>query len=715
MTLSNHSSRSCFKEVEPLSFEARQELHCKTNARKDQQNSAETIEQEDLLTSERSRFRPIKQTYADGYTFDISNKLDHINYERSRSGMLYHDSEVYREWYVYDEEGNGGSRRDTDQSNRNVEFTLKYCVRQNDKSCTTDDLSAPVKYLRIITPTIRLPLKSDSNRIKSFSSLSNANISSLKEHRSYFDSSDSKEMQCDDGYINDGTFDKLIEMSQDGWCLNESRQCCNNLNSVHALWAHCTSCSNDMVSMPAMKDLKDELSADGDEIMSDLKYLIQSISFHSDWEGDDDDDRTLLAECNDDGDIVLEQTPIKCKMTDTNRHLLADMTKLTEYTDETNDELTSNHIYSNVSKLISDLLQPEKAQTLVQAISEKCQQGRLHADDKCLIGQDSGTKKRIIHETKDIKATKNELSCNSSPHSSDHHFGSLWAYNDNSIWRRELSNNNTMGKHMEHETETVNRLGDEWEHANLEKIWKNIPNTEPATNHDNEYNVEQQMHSNMDKTILSTTLLNENKCEIQNALDLNKKTESQSKKLDKFMEHCFRTRDHTQNHKQNLNKNNVNRYDRKRRHSATSQNYFDQLNYALNNNCDAIECIKKLATKTLGDYDGTNEESTATTIITCNWTACDSFCVTSTLSFNNNNNNTNNNNNNSSKNNNNIADDTENFFNCYHKHMQQQLKYHPEQFTDSFNANEPTANHSTTCGTFLVKQVAAMVSRPLTR
>lgn len=117
MTLVNHSSRSCFKEVEPLSMEAKQDLYCKNNARKNRINSSDTLGHEDLLTSEHARFRPIKQTYSDGYTFDISNKLDHICYERSPSGMFYHDSDVYREYYVYDDEGNGGSRCDTDQIN----------------------------------------------------------------------------------------------------------------------------------------------------------------------------------------------------------------------------------------------------------------------------------------------------------------------------------------------------------------------------------------------------------------------------------------------------------------------------------------------------------------------------------------------------------------------------------------------------------------------
>lgn len=219
--------------MEPLSFEAKQELYCKVNARKYQSSSGgDVLDTEDLLTSERSRFRPIKQTYAYGYTFDISNRLDQISYERSQSGMLYHDSEVYREYYVYDEEGNGGSRCDTENTNTNTaEFTLKYCVRQNDKSCQTDDMPQHVDHHHqqyILSPKVLLSLKATDkpNRMQQSinNSLNSANISSLQTHRMYFQCNDSNDVQYDD--INNETFDKFIEMSQDSWCLAENRQCC---------------------------------------------------------------------------------------------------------------------------------------------------------------------------------------------------------------------------------------------------------------------------------------------------------------------------------------------------------------------------------------------------------------------------------------------------------------------------------------------------------
>ncbi|XP_055296528.1 uncharacterized protein LOC129565554 isoform X2 [Sitodiplosis mosellana] len=753
VTLLNHSSGSCFKEVEPLSSEAKEELYCKINSRKLQATSVEVLDNEDLLTSERSRFRPIKQTYADGYTFDISNKLDQISYERSRSGMLYHDSEVYREYYVYDEEGNGGSRCDT-ETNAPAEFTLKYCVRQNDKSCQTDDLpSMQSEPQFVFSPKILLSLKAtDSNRMQSAAnaatannnnnSLSSANISSLQNHRMYFQCNDSNDVQYDD--INSDTYDKLAEMSQESWCLAENRQCCNNNNNAHALWEHCATCSNDVISMPANSRLKDELSADGDEIMSDLKYLIESISFHSDWEDPEADSPTDCAHEND----VLMQT-LNAKITDASRNLLTDATKPNGdgFGDVDDDEFASNHIYSNVSKLISDLLQPEKAQTLVQAISEKCQ-GRLltTTDEKCAgsTQSESMLKKRITHKTKDVQTTKNDKSCNSSPEmvsgnaNSGSYFGSLWAYNDNSIWRKELPAE-INGKHIEDEAKSANRFSEQWEHANLEKIWKCLPTTTTtttttttatttatirATASSSETPTEntgdnKQQHLEMDQMNYPTSLQNDSKSTNQpSALDLNEHTKLSCNTLEKFMNllrqqsnakgQCPASAHHSKNHQQQTHKNPT-RSDRKRRHSATSQNYFDQLNYPLNN-CDAIESIKKLATKTLGDYNGcnifncaANDKSTTTTIITCKyWTACDSFCLTSTLAFNNNNNN--------------FVDDTENIFNCYHKQKQQQQqhsKYQPEPtIMDTLNATEPLTINSTT---FLAKQMAAMASRPLTR
>lgn len=746
MTLVNHSTSSCFKEVEPLSFEAKQELICLNNTRKHNSVPNETLEQEDLLTSERSRFRPIKQTYADGYTFDISNKLEEINYERSHSGMLYHDSEVYREYYVYDEEGNGGNRCDT--ASATAEFTLKYCIRQNDKCCQTDDLTLNQN---IVSPNNSFMLKADLNRMQSFSSLSSANTSASRNHLLYYqNNTDVNGSQCDESSMNNDCFDKINEISQDGWCLAENRRCSNNNNNAHALWEHCATCSNDVISMPANRLLKDELSADGDEIMSDLKYLIQSISFHSDWEDVDSDS---VAECVDNDDETMANPKTGDLLTDINP-----MGKCEQFADENAaDDLTSNHIYSNVNKLISDLLQPEKAQTLVQAISEKCQ-GRLLTDDKGCGTHDSIMK--IIHDTKDVQATKNEINtCNSPPFisanananantnntnntntntNSNGHFGSLWAYNDNSIWRKELPVE--IDVKQPNEVKSANRLSEQWEHANLEKIWKTMatstespsspsspssssppppaqPSLPPLQSQcdDVHMTADEQTQPTLDKTIFSTSLNDNGSSTNPTSLTFNEHSKSEQSTLEKFMNlikqsntadgQCPGTAGaHVQKHTEQCRKNTATRYDRKRRHSATSQNCFDQFNYALNN-CDAIESFKKLATKTVDEYDGlnafnseTDDKPTTTTIITCKyWAACDSFCLTSTLAFNNNNN---------------IIGDAENIFSCYHKQMQQQSNYHPDKIIDTLNANDTLTTMNPT--TFL-KQVAAMVSRPLTR
>lgn len=720
ITLVNHSSSSCFKEVEPLSFEAKQELYCMNNTRKI--HSVDANEQEDLLTSDRTRFRPIKQSYADGYTFDISDKLDEIDYERSKSGMLYHNSEVYREYFVYDEEGNGGSRCDG-EPNPPAEFTLKYCIRQNDKSCQTDD-AAPNP--SIVSPNMPLLLNADANRMRSTSSLSSANSSSSRSHLLYYQGSNLTSPGYDKNYSHDNSFDKLIEISQDGWCLDENRQCCNNNNNAHALWEHCATCSNDVVSMPANRLLKDELSADGDEIMSDLKYLIQSISFQSDWEAGDSDS---MADCDNDDDDDDDAVMVKPKAQNASRNLLTDVNKLSEYNDNMSDgnadDFSNNHIYSNVSKLISDLLQPEKAQTLVQAISEKCQ-GRLLTDEKC--GIDSMITKRINHDTKDVEATKPELMCNNSASNGANpngHFGSLWAYNDNSIWRKEQSPSPPVDIDVKQsdEMKSANRLCEQWEHANLEKIWQNIHDTATDDEHSHDITMmAEPKQSDTDQTINSTS--SNEKCvpaEDTTSSACVDHSKSETNTLEKFM-NLFKqanpqgqcpgvgSHSHTHSHSRAHNDQfhvhkNISRYDRKRRHSATSQNYFDQMNCALNN-CDAIENIKKLATKTVNEYDpvniftcdDSNQKPTTTTIITCKyWTACDSFCLTSTLAFNNNNN---------------IVGDHENMLNCYHNQIKQHpAKYHPETLMETLNGNDSIMMQPST----FLKQVAAMVSRPLTR
>lgn len=95
---------------------------------------------EDLLTSERTHFRPIKEDkWADGTTFPVNNTIERIAYRRSESGNLLYlpGSETpYMEYRENPEE----SRKSSASPN----FTLKFRVRQGcDKSVQTDPIRSP--------------------------------------------------------------------------------------------------------------------------------------------------------------------------------------------------------------------------------------------------------------------------------------------------------------------------------------------------------------------------------------------------------------------------------------------------------------------------------------------------------------------------------------------------------------------------------------------
>uniref|UniRef100_A0A1B6H5F9 Uncharacterized protein n=1 Tax=Homalodisca liturata TaxID=320908 RepID=A0A1B6H5F9_9HEMI len=102
-------------------------------------------EEEDLLTSMRTHFRPIKQetvevftstiapTYPDGTTFPISSNLDKPNFHRSHSGGLYLDSDMNKKYMEF-----------TDAEDDNPsEFVPKFRVDQNEKFCQTEEFLMP--------------------------------------------------------------------------------------------------------------------------------------------------------------------------------------------------------------------------------------------------------------------------------------------------------------------------------------------------------------------------------------------------------------------------------------------------------------------------------------------------------------------------------------------------------------------------------------------
>lgn len=109
-------------------------------------------EEEDLLTSARTHFRPIRSEeaarqppkYADGTTFVISTELDDPPFKRSESGTLFLNNGTYLE-YKNDDEG----RKD----DVTCEFVPKFRMRQsNEKFCQTDDIDESVDCYERVVP-----------------------------------------------------------------------------------------------------------------------------------------------------------------------------------------------------------------------------------------------------------------------------------------------------------------------------------------------------------------------------------------------------------------------------------------------------------------------------------------------------------------------------------------------------------------------------------
>lgn len=665
ITLANHSIHSSFKAVKRSLTKSLIASNSCANIEPPQPSPPPQCddEQENLLTSDKTHFCPIKQTYPDGYTFDISDEWDQITYERSASGTMYLESEIYREYYVYDEDGNGGRLRVKDspisnQSTNSTPFILKYCVKQNEKSCQTD-----------------------SNPLRNSSALKNFKILRARPQHNDMRHREQKNIISDETSM-DLIGNNLLDM--DDWTMTEyQRKCNNNIEKVHALWEHCDACSNDIVSMPANRLLRDELSADGDEIMSDLKYM-QNLYIGNDWDDDDNDNKMIVDRTVDYDDGLL--IPHKANSNETINY--SNIGTVDGKNDEVDDDdgysdAQTKHIYYNVNKIISDLLQPDKAMTLVQAISEKCnnQIVRLSINDK--------------QNNNDCIDNNNKIDANT--------IGGLWVSNDNSIWRKDSSNEH---QHQSHQTQNTssnqiihdnkmnkleknecnqsdrmktlsndaNTVAQKWDHANLEKIWtsENQPNDETNFHRERikeskmEINQRQQQQQQQQPYTISV----DNEEALQKFVDL---ANNQTKIRTELNETA------PENESMKTAPNIRNRYDRKRRHSATSQNVYETSVYILRPR-ERIDCEKKLVTNEIECDRSTNNNETSSVLnfITCKYWTTDLACINDKHNDNNNNQNFN-------------------------------INYMP---IDHVNiGTEAIPLHPTS----LLKQVAAMVARPLTR
>lgn len=780
VTLTNHSKTSGFKAVIPShSFSKQFERYNPPKKRERFSPDSSVVSDENLLTSERTHFRPIKQTYTDGYTFEISNELEDVKYHRSASGTLYLDSDVYREYYLYEDDmgdnlgriANSGRRNNysgDDYENTtektNTTFVLKYCVKQNEKSCQTEDVP-PIPQCNAkmaVNTTLSNNSNSNSSRHQHAGGNNNNNVKNINSSLGSSDVDMENEMVCfgkngggganrpcnhDDGSFNndksmmDDIMDGSYLLNIDGWTLAENRKRCHNNNNTHALWEHCAACTNDVISLPANRLLKDELSADGDEIMSDLKYM-QNLYIGSDWEDDD---------CEEDEDYDGLLQPLENSST-------MGFGMVDDDDDGYNDE-QANHIYLHVSKLISDLLQPERAKTLVKAISEKCNgsAARFGHTSEVVHGTNStngsaqqtqtvfgpGLNRIVSRNDNDLLygGENNNNNNNNSNNNNNHvnYFGELWSNNNyllnpwrckettsaNSasndlIWSNYVppaDDNNKVEKDEPIERGSSSLLSlssfstkpaDHWEHANLEKLWIHQSDDEPTdaiplvkcdndalsnmpnAHHQHENAKINQPSTSQQQQQQSYSISNNDHQALQKFIDLanqqSKFSSNPSSPLIKLrsQQHNLQQHQQSQTDHSSVSMDSVaairRRNDRKRRHSATSQNVLEQFNFALAN----YNSERRKLTATHYDHNNmaTNDLS-ATTIITCKYWATDSLYLASTLAS---------------------------LHGQQYQQQQQQQRsqhnaYHPH------NINGTITMHPTT----ILKHVAEMVARPLTR
>lgn len=145
-TLNHNKEDSSFTEVIPKvhssSFTMTKEVLNVEPAVGCDENITSKKDEEDLLTSMKTHFRPIKQEtveivpstaatrFPDGTTFPISNSLDKLNFHRSPGGGMYLDSDVNNKYMEFNDAEDGTPSH----------FVPKFRVRQNEKFCQTDEV-----------------------------------------------------------------------------------------------------------------------------------------------------------------------------------------------------------------------------------------------------------------------------------------------------------------------------------------------------------------------------------------------------------------------------------------------------------------------------------------------------------------------------------------------------------------------------------------------
>ncbi|XP_055846720.1 probable serine/threonine-protein kinase DDB_G0282963 isoform X2 [Episyrphus balteatus] len=554
---------------------------------------------ENLLTSERTHFHPIKMSYADGHTFEISSNLDTVDFERSESGYLYLESEKYLEYTRsdtlaeedssvaghYQQSLSSSMSRDCTSSvastkSSQSEFMIRFRVKNTDQACQTDSNV----------------IGSNGYRTTSFNNYqqvaaSTSHLALQASHNSTHDSGDNGD--DDDEWMDIGCIggiggnlkDDEECVSMDQWSMVEiTKKCMDNNNASHTLWGMCPTCNSDIKSNPANRLLKAELNVEGDEIMSDLRYM-QDLYIGNDWDDqnctrddvEDDDDTDLDAETIRDCEFYQAMaTPAGC----------GDM--------EEEDQQQKEILY-NVNKLIADLLRPENAHSLANALGAVgvgCIGGGA-GGGYGLAGNGGGAyggADRVDGGDGMVVGGTND----------EKYIGGLWNSDENIIWKKEFKPIDIFSRFNNNNNYSfLDKLN--WEYSNLAEIWdkaspeKQIPSNKDSVDevkkeeNDDEINENQptttqqqttDYHTddeenikiacrNMKNLLKSSTNImppNENSA----LFEINERRLNDSKRMQCFL---------------NSNKFKIsNRFDRKRRHSASQNVCSSSMNNNNNNN-----------------------------------------------------------------------------------------------------------------------------------
>ncbi|KAK3921836.1 Zinc finger CCCH domain-containing protein 7 [Frankliniella fusca] len=279
VALNHNREDSSFTEVIPRTLTLNRELQPPFSASQQPSQPLPPVqpetskEEEDLLTSARTHFIPIRQeqaprqhhqqstNYADGTTFAIPTSLDIITFTRSESGTLYLEDEAdmdsppkYMEFKMKESNKNNFSENDTLEEF--TDFVPKFRLSQNEKCCQTEQ----EEILMDTSPQLNIKHNFTGEEF-------------------YFPGDEHLSLEAEEEEICQAMHGKSHEKAAGppwipGWPLNWQEKQASPQSWYH-IWSDgngCLDCSRPPESHKSQ--LRRELSEDGEQLLSDLSSLL---------------------------------------------------------------------------------------------------------------------------------------------------------------------------------------------------------------------------------------------------------------------------------------------------------------------------------------------------------------------------------------------------------------------------------------------------------